>query len=557
MTLRQCHFFHSLPIMPTRCRRYGLLLLALLSGHVSAVLVATIPTPARPNILLIVADDMGYSDLGCYGGEIDTPNLDRLARDGIRFTQFYNAARCSQSRAALLTGLYNHQTGLGETPDYNPRPPEYLRFLGPGTVTIAELLRSAGYQTLMSGKWHLGRDRPHWPIDRGFDHVFALIDCCSNYFGREAYHERPGGPKRRALFVENDTPFAPEDGFFTTDAFADRAVDLLEQHGRGEAPFFLYLAFTAPHWPLHAPPEDIRKYRGRFMEGWDKLRERRFARMRSLGILEPQWQLPARQPLIPAWDSVPPKEQAQWELMMAVYAAMVERMDQAIGRVLAKLDQTGQRDNTLVLFISDNGASGETPNAGQPGAPPGDRASYLGYGIPWANLSNTPWRLYKTTLHEGGISTPLIARWPDGISTPGRRHDGVGHVIDVMATVAEVAGASYPATIAGQPTIPLAGTSLVPALRVEGGETSRTLFWEHWGNYAVRDGRWKLVRRNPGDWELYNMVADRTETNDLATRYPDRVQQMDRQFHDWAKSHGAVVPYPFPAKKDDIRRPPF
>jgi arylsulfatase A-like enzyme len=481
----------------------------------------------RPNIVLILADDMGFSDLGCYGSEIDTPHIDALAKSGMRFTEFYNGARCCPTRAALLTGLYAHQTGVGHMVG-DEGSPAYRGFLNEQCVTIAEVLRGAGYRTFMSGKWHVGQERPHWPLDRGFEHYFGLISGACNYFTLEP---------ERVMARDNELYTPPREGFYMTDAFADSAVDFVRQCGREQQPFFLYLAFTAPHWPLQAWPSDIAKYRGHWMEGWDVLRQRRYRRMIDMGLIDARWTLSARTPEAHAWEEVEDKELR--DLRMAVYAAQIDRMDQGVGRVLAALDAAGTRDDTLVLFLSDNGASAETPRQTKNDVAPGPRDSFMAYGRPWAMLSNTPFRFFKSYTHEGGIATPLIASWPDVVAAGGLSPE-VGHVIDIMATVLDAAGATYPESINGRSITRLEGLSLLPVLR--GGKRAGhpALFWEHEGHRAVRQGEWKLVSLESAAWELYDLSADRTETNDLAARRADKVKELAALYDAWAKRCGVV-----------------
>ena len=490
----------------------------------------------RPNILLIMADDMGFSDLGCYGSEIATPNLDRLASRGLRFTQFYNTARCCPTRASLLTGLYPHQAGIGHMVDSKPAP-AYQGFLNDRCVTIAEALRGGGYRTLMAGKWHVGEKRPHWPCDRGFDAYYGLISGASNYWRLE-----PG----RVMARDNE-PITPEgERFYMTDAFTDNALAFLDQYGRDEKPFFLYVAYTSPHWPLHAWPEDIAKYNGKYMAGWDALRLRRHQRQMEAGLVDRRWPLTPRDDRAPAWDDVKDKEDR--DLRMAVYAAQIDRMDQNIGRLVAKLEAQGTLDNTLILFLADNGGCAEAVERGKAGVPPGPADSFLSYGLPWANLSNTPFRLYKHWVHEGGIATPLIAHWPARIRQGGGLTPQVGHLVDIMATCCDAAGVAYPATYQGRAVTPLEGKSLVPVFDGRERPAHEALFWEHEGNRAVRQGKWKLVSRHPGGWELYDMEADRTEMQDLAAREPDRVGQMVALYDAWAARCG-VVPWADFAKK--------
>lgn len=504
-------------------------------GALSAVRAADAAAARRPNIVLIMADDMGFSDIGCYGGEIATPNLDRLARGGIRFTHFYNNAKCCPTRSSLLTGLYNHQTGVGNMVE-DMGAPSYQGYLNEKCVTIAEALRAGGYTTLMSGKWHVGEKRPHWPADRGFDKYFGLISGSSNYF--RVSEERP-------LAIDGEVYRPRDDSFYMTNLFTDNAVKFLDEHGRKDKPFFLYTAFTCPHWPLHALPEDIEKYRGKYMIGWDELRKRRHARQVEMGIVDRRWPLTPRDTEAPPWDSV--KDKAAFDLKMAVYAAQIDRMDQCIGRILAKLREIGAEDNTLLLFLADNGGCSVEVDRGKPGLPPGGPESFLSYGLPWANASNTPFRLYKSWVHEGGISTPLIAYWPAVIKQRNVLTHQVGHVIDLMATCLDVAGVPYPRTYRGQDILPLEGRSLLPVLHGRQRQPHPALYWEHIGNRAVRQGKWKLVSRHPDNWELYDLEADRTELHNLAAANPDKAREMTAMYEAWAKRCGV---YPL----EEIRR---
>ena len=496
----------------------------------------------RPNIVIIMADDMGFSDVGCYGSEIHTPNIDRLAAGGVRFTQFYNTARCCPTRASLLTGLYPHQAGIGHmVGDYGH--PGYRGFLSDRCVTIAEVLREAGYTTLMSGKWHVGEKRPHWPCDRGFERYFGLISGGSNYWRLD---------KGRQMAVDN-TPYTPPETFYMTDAFADHAVQFIDAHGRGEKPFFLYLPFTSPHWPLHAHPQDIAKYTSKYMIGWDELRRRRHKRMIELGLVDARWRITPRDTQAKAWEDV--ENKADWDLKMAVYAAQIDRMDQGIGRIIAKLRELKIERNTLVLFLADNGGCAERIDRGKKGVPPGPADSFLSYGLPWANASNTPFRRYKHWVHEGGISTPLIAHWPDVIK-PDQMTPQPGHLIDLMATCVDVAGATYPKARNGKPITPLEGKSLMPIFQGKTRKGHDAIYWEHEGNRAVRQGKWKLVSRHPGrharrpgPWELYDLEADRTELNNLAETHPEKVRQLAALYTAYAE-RAAVRPWPArPPKK--------
>ncbi|QEH38948.1 Arylsulfatase [Aquisphaera giovannonii] len=506
----------------------------------------------RPNILLILADDMGYSDLGCYGGEIRTPAIDGLAAGGVRLTQFYNGSRCCPTRASLLTGLYAHQAGVGDmTADEGPNRPGYRGHLNDRCVTIPEVLRGAGYRTLMVGKWHLGPNPG--PIRRGFDEFYGMIGGFNSFWQEEPFYTRlPAVRPRRAY---------PRGGFYSTDAFADYAIDFLAEARRDPSrPWFLYLAFNAPHFPLHAPKEEIDRYAPTYEKGWDAIRDERLARMKRLGLVPEDTPLPPRSDWVhpfhhregvnPPWDSLPADRRADLARRMAIYAAMVEHMDRSVGRVVASLKEAGQLDNTLILFLSDNGACAEwdplgfdvdtgpkTTNelhAGAGLAAMGSPGTYHSYGSGWANACNTPWRLYKHDDHEGGISTPLIVHWPAGLKARGelnRTH--VGHIIDLLPTFAEVAGATCPAEVGGRPIPPPEGRSLLPALRGE-PQVPRPLFWEHEGNRAVREAGWKLVARKGRRWELYDIEADRVEFHDLAPREPARVQSMAAAWDAWA-----------------------
>lgn len=478
---------------------------------------------SRPNIIVIMADDMGFSDIGCYGSEIQTPNIDKLASSGVRFTQFYNCARCCPSRASLLTGLDNHAAGVGDMID-DLGPANYEGYLNNHCVTIAEALRSTGYHALMVGKWHVGEHQGHWPIDRGFERYFGLISGACNYFRLD-----PG----RQMALENK-PYVPDSkGFYMTDAFTDHAVNLLDDYGRREDPYFLYLAYTAPHWPLQAHPDDIAKYKGTYDKGWDQLRAERHQRQIDMGLAEAGWELTARNSTVPAWDDA--KNKAELERRMEVYAAQIDRMDQGIGRVLQKVHDLGQEENTLILFLADNGACHEVVERGKPGAVTGTPDSFASYGRGWANASNTPFRLYKHWVHEGGIAAPLIARWPRQIKRHGEFFREPAHISDIMPTVMELAEGTYPHTFRGNSILPMAGKSLVPIFRGAAWSGHGPMYWEHEGNRAVRHGKWKLVSRYPNKWELYDMKADRSEIYDLAPKEPERLKEMTALYDAWAK----------------------
>ena len=514
----------------------------------------------KPNILLILNDDMGFSDIGCYGGEVETPNLDRLAYGGLRFSQFYNSPRCSPSRASLLTGLHPHQTGIGIL-TYPTGPEGYAGNLNRRCVTIAEALKPGGYRCYMSGKWHVASSLEEptdaWPMQRGFDEFFGtIIGAGSFYF--------PNTLTRGNENVDHEARDNPE--FFYTDAINDEAVRQIHDHhgNHSDAPFFQYVAHTAPHWPLHAHEQDVAKYKGRFDDGWDALREARLERLVDMGIIDPAWTLTGRDPSQPSWEEADNKA---WLLRcMEVYAAQIDRMDQGIGRIIQALEDTGCIDDTLVIFLSDNGAcaedipenvaveqmvnelmlarshtrEGEEVAFGNtPEIMPGAESTYQSYGVAWANMSNTPFRLYKHWTHEGGVSTPTIFHWPNGIDNSGGLRHTPCQLPDVMATVVEVAGVAYPATYGEHAIAPLEGRSLVPVM-VRDELSERPLFWEHEGNAAVRRGKWKLVREYPGEWELYDMLEDRTETNDIATENPAVVEDLRRQYDEWAARCGVI-----------------
>jgi len=492
----------------------------------------------RPNIAVILVDDMGFSDLGCYGGEIPTPNLDKLAAGSLRFTQFYNTGRCCPTRASLLTGLYPHQAGVGHMVT-DRKQPGYRGNLSNHCVTIAEVLRSAGYRTAMVGKWHVTRylqaasdaEKANWPRQRGFDHYFGVLKGTSNYFLPDS------------LTRENEPIQPPAEGFYTTDAFVDNAIRFLDE-GDKSTPFFLYVAFNAPHFPLMAPAEDIARFRGRYKVGWDQLREQRRARQIELGIVDEAWALSPRPPEVKAWDALTPGEQDRFDHIMAIYAAVVAHMDAAVGRFVEALRQRGALDNTLILFLSDNGGNAEAgPDGRTRGQPLGSKDSNVFCGQSWATLENTPFRRYKHYNHEGGIATPLIAHWPARISGNGQLRTQPGHLVDIMATCVDVAGATYPKQYRGKSILPMEGRSLAPAF--EGKPIQRdALFWEHEGNAAVRVGDWKLVRLGrDGPWELYDLKADRTELHDLALAEPARAIELAAKWDAWAE-RAQVKPYP-------------
>lgn len=523
---------------------------------------------ARPNIVLIMADDLGYSDLGCYGGEVLTPNLDSLAASGVRFSRFYNTSRCCPTRAALLTGLYNHNAGIGEmTTDRGL--PGYRGFLTPNTVTLAEVLKEAGYRTGMVGKWHVSNTieqkgaeaQMRWLTHKEVHPLFSPIEQYPTNRGFEKYYGNIWG------VVDFFDPFSLVNGtepvpsvpshYYHTDAIHDTAVAYIRAFAKSDHPFFLYIAETAPHWPLHALPEDIKKYETTYTVGWEAVREARYKRMLQMGLIDS-----AKAPLSPrmgaglAWEDNPDKE---WDARaMAVHAAMIDRMDQGIGRIIAALRQSGKLENTLLLFLSDNGASPENamqygPGFDRPGETrngekivyptkkevlPGPQTTFTSIGARWANVANTPYQYAKEDSYEGGVRTPLIAFWPAGIQlSKGSISGRAGHVMDFMATFVELAGAKYPTVYNGQSITPYQGRSMVPAFTAADAIGHDTLFNEHFGNRYVRSDGWKLVARRGEPWRLFRINDDETELNDLAAKYPAVVAKLDKMWQEWAAAN--------------------
>ncbi len=523
-----------------------------LAGSALGKVRASAKRPARrPNVVLVLCDDMGYSDLGCFGSEIRTPNLDRLAANGLRMTQFYNAARCCPTRASLLTGLYQHQAGVGAMVG-NQGTPAYQGFLNDRCVTIAEALKAAGYRTYMSGKWHVGDERGHWPRDRGFERYFGLINGASNFFNNIYYRD----PSKQQTILLDDRPFEVppttesmwrrNEGFYMTDAFTDHALKFLDGHEGCADPFFLYLAYTAPHWPLHAFPEDIARYRGRYKVGWDRLRETRYRRQQELGVIDASVKLSPRHPDVPAWQQASEEMKEEFDLEMAIYAAMIDRMDRNLGRIVEKLKAMGTLADTLILFLSDNGGCHTTPKFKHLTGAPGGPNSFPCYGYMGANVSNVPFRKHKQFIHEGGIATPMIAHYPRMIEG-GRIDNQPGHIIDIMPTLLDLCGARYPAARAGKATLPLQGISLRPVFEGKTLTREDPLFWEHVGNRGVRIGDWKLVAAKPDlQWELYDMKKDRAELNDLSDRFPQKKQELLAIYEEWARRNHVR---PWPRKK--------
>ncbi len=511
----------------------------------------------RPNVVLILADDLGYSDVGCFGGEIRTPNLDRLGRNGVRLSQFFNTARCSPSRASLLTGLHPHQTGIGILTDVDP-PGGYPGSLNDRCATLAEMLAAEGYATGLSGKWHLSSNRTEpvdsWPTRRGFEHFFGTIVGGGSYFSPLALYR-------------GETDASAEtaaEGFYYTQAIAEDAVSFIRESAEADRPFFAYVAFTAPHWPLQAPEEDIAAYDGVFDEGWDVLRDRRLARQQDEGLMPEEAELSERDADVSAWEET--EDKRWWLRRMQVYAAQVDRMDRGIGQILDELEHQGVLEETIVIFLSDNGASAEemplgdpatfatrlpiVPTATRDGRPmrignspeidPGPEDTFTSYGRAWANLSNTPFRLYKRWVHEGGIACPLMVHWPGGGLGDGEIVDVPFQLPDFVPTILEATGARY-AGLPGRDLLPLEGQSMLGVLRGEVRDRSgATLYWEHIGNCALRRGRWKLVREYLGHWELYDLDDGRAEAHDVAADHAELVAKLAADWEAWAERIGVV-----------------
>ncbi|ARN56408.1 arylsulfatase [Sedimentisphaera salicampi] len=520
----------------------------------------------KPNIVVIMVDDMGYSDIGCFGSEIETPNLDGLAKQGVRFTDFHNTARCCPSRASILSGLYPHQAGMGWM--YKDHDLEgYQGHIHRNCVTIAEVLRPAGYFTAITGKWHVGRAIPSQiPTSRGFDRFFGCPTGAGFFYqpNKEVY--------LNDKLKYNSKSEMPE-GFYTTHAWVDYGIQFAKEAFKQDKPFFYYLAHNAPHWPLQAPKETIEKYRKRYLCGWDELRRQRYERMKRMGILKEQWGLShdkredwdklknARYRWykrgIPAWDELSEKEQKEQADMMAVYAAMIDEMDKSVGRLVDFLKEKGEYENTVFMFLSDNGGCAEGraeahnfgKNTGRLGGP----ESFIRCGRAWAHAQNTPFKLFKHYTHEGGIATPLIFSWPAKTKNKaGKINRTPGHIIDIMATCIDIADAEYPKKFHGNDIPPYEGKSLLPAALQDKPIERDAIFWEHEGNRAIRKGKWKLVSyvkeirkfKTSAGWELYDMDKDKSEIHDLAQKYPEKVKELAELWEKWARRTKAK-PWPW------------
>ena len=550
---------------------------------------AKVDAAKRPNIILIMSDDMGYSDIGCYGGEIQTPNLDGLAAGGIRFTQFYNTARCCPTRASLLSGLYPHQAGVGHM--MSDRGYDgYRGDLNKQCATIAEVLGDAGYRTYMSGKWHVTKQifdngsKHNWPLQRGFDKFYGTIHGAGSFYDPNSLTRQ-----NDQITPLNDPQYKPKQ-YYYTDAISDNAVAFLQMHREENRrkPFFMYVAYTAAHWPMHALPEDIAKYKGKYDKGYGAIRDARYKRMIEMGLVDKKW---AMSPQAREWDKV---KNTEWEIRnMEVYAAMVDNMDQGIGRIVRELKAQGQFENTLILFVQDNGGCAEGlgrtarngltsapdnatlpamgpdvlqtnmippqtrdgfPTIMGPGVMPGPDGTYIAYGEGWANVSNTPFREYKHWVHEGGISTPLIAHWPKGIERTNELESTPGHLIDIMATCVDISETQYPVQRNGEAIKPMEGVSLAPLF--SGGAIKReAIYWEHEGNRAIRKGDWKLVAKGAnGPWELYNLQDDRTELTDRSESAPELAKMLAEMWQAYAERANVLPLNPQPPKKVSTKK---
>lgn len=520
----------------TRLRSRSIVKLPLLTLTALLAFVPVAPAADRPNIIVILVDDMGFSDIGCYGSEIPTPNLDALAADGLRFTQFYNTGRCCPTRASLLTGLYPHQAGVGHMTD-DKGLPGYAGRLNDSCVTIAEVLKPAGYFTAMSGKWHVGQNLGVTPWGRGFE---RNLNAPAGGF----YY--PDSPRAELCLngetIASDDPRLPAH-WYSTDLWTTFGLKFIDDAQAEKKPFYLHLCYNAPHFPLQAPEEDIAKFRGKYKDGWGPIREARYAKQMDLGIIDSKWAKAPRPKDVSNWADLPPEEQERFDHLMAVYVACVYHMDKAVGELVAGLKQRGLFENTLILFMSDNGGNAESGPKGRTEGDPTKAVSQWYCGESWAFAENTPFRLYKHYNHEGGVATPLIAHWPKGIAAKGELRTQPGHLIDVMATCVDVSGATYPKEFNGKPVLPMEGRSLVPAFANQPIQRD-ALYWEHEGNAAVRVGDTKLVRQGRNSpWELYDMRSDRTELHDLAAEQPEKVQELAALWEAWAE-RAHVKPYP-------------
>jgi len=495
------------------------------------------PQPTRPNVVVILLDDVGFSDVGAFGSEVPTPNIDALAKGGLSFTQFYNSARCSPSRASLLTGTYPHQAGLGHLEGVDVPESQGLKSkLLDRVVTLAEVAKSAGYYTAMAGKWHVGIGHGVGPWQRGFDHSLTTP------YG-ELYYPNQPQPIAQNVFIDGEkvpanSPRVGTGDWYSSDMFVDWQTRFFKQAESEHKPFFLYMPFTAAHFPLMAPAEDVAKFKGKYMRGWDVIRRERFEKQKKLGIIAADAELPPALANSYDWDKLTAEDKDRFDTLMAVYAAVISRVDRAIGTLVERLRASGELDNTLILFMCDNGGNGESGPDGRLNGKgtPGSAQSVVWTGMNWATMQNTPFQYFKHFTEEGGIATPLIAYWPKGIAAEqrGAKVTAPGHLIDVMPTLVELSGAAYPKTFNGHDIVPMQGRSMVPAFTGKPLSRDKPIFWEHEGNRAVRDGQWKLVARFQQPWQLFDMAKDRAEMHDLAAAQPERAKKMAQQWDAWA-----------------------
>ena len=519
--------------------KYGLLFLGL-AGAVPAF------SQQKPNIVVILLDDVGYSDFGCYGSEIETPNIDRLAENGIRLRHFYNQARSAPTRASLMTGLYPHQVGngaLGKVPGY----PAYQGYPNQNNVFIPEVLKTAGYFSVVTGKWHLGQPQGSSPIKRGFDR--SLNAPFGGYYFSS---DRSLKKNKQPVYVDNlywndeaigfDDPRLPE-AWYSTRLWTDYGLRFIDEAIDDEKPFFWYLAYNGAHFPLQAPPETIEKYRGKYMEGWEAVRNRRFAKQLELGLFDAETPLTPRNPKVPEWETLPQEEKERYDLQMAIYAAVIDEIDQAIGKVIDHLEQKGVLDNTLIILLSDNGGNGEPGIEGRfQGKNPGGAGSSVFLGAAWADVANTPFFLYKHHAHEGGCNTPLIISYPDGMDPRLKgsiQTENYGHVVDIMPTLVELTGAEYPTRHDGNIVPPMEGVSLLPILKGEEVRRDAPIVVEHEGNKMLRKGDWKIVQEyTEKKWMLYNLKEDPTEMHDLADVERERLNELVKEYYRFADRIG-------------------
>lgn len=498
----------------------------------------------KPNIIVILADDMGFSDIGCFGGEIPTPNLDKLASKGIRLNNFYNTGRCCPSRASLLTGVYPQEAGVGYMVEPVENNPAYQGYLNRETVTFAETMKEAGYFTAIAGKWHVGHQAGQGPHERGFMRSLAAPVGGFMYTGQpRAQIFLNGKPTKAGVDIPNHE--------YVTDLWADYGLKFIDEAQANQKPFLLYLAHNAPHFPLQAPAEDIARFKGKYMAGWEKLRQERYNRQMTMKLLGKNYDLPPINPKVPAWESLSQAEKERYDTMMAIYAAMVSHLDESIGKLVKALEEKGILDNTLILFFSDNGGNAESGVKGiTQGDTLGNRNSNVFLGQCWAELNNTPLWLYKHHTSEGGIASPFIAHWPKGISAKlqGKIVDSPAHLVDIMPTLLDLGQGTYPTTFNGKTIKPQRGTSLRPAFEGKKLNRSQPIYWEHEGNRAIRMGDWKAVSNLTEPWQLYNLKTDRTELNDLSSSKPNILHDLVTKYEQWYTAVGAKSYFKEPMK---------